>query len=127
MDRHTTRPVGAGSDTALSANTTAFDEKLSQQPSISSSKSVQSDDRVANPVQDKVEHVTEWDSAKLEPVQSRHPSVRDASSIPNGGLWAWLQVLGGFFLLFNSWYVLDKLQEGLLSTGLFVLTCSLGG
>lgn len=39
----------------------------------------------------------------LEPVHSRHPSVRDVSSIPNGGLTAWLQVLGSFFLLFNSW------------------------
>jgi len=25
--------------------------------------------------------------------------------IPNGGLDAWLQVLGSFFLFFNSWFV----------------------
>jgi len=33
----------------------------------------------------------------------RSKSVTNAASIPDGGLWAWLQVLGAFFLLFNSW------------------------
>jgi len=27
------------------------------------------------------------------------------TEIPNGGLTAWLQVLGSFFLFFNSWYL----------------------
>lgn len=27
------------------------------------------------------------------------------ADIPNGGLLAWLQVVGSFFLFFNSWYV----------------------
>lgn len=31
--------------------------------------------------------------------------------IPNGGVVAWLQVLGSFFLFFNSWYV--QTLEGL--------------
>lgn len=59
--------------------------------------------------QEKVQHVTqnqglqEKHGAELEPVRSRHPSVKDASKLPDGGLWAWLQVLGAFFLLFNSW------------------------
>jgi hypothetical protein len=39
----------------------------------------------------------------LEPVQSEKPSVNNINSIPNGGLVAWLQVVGGFFLMFNSW------------------------
>jgi hypothetical protein len=43
--------------------------------------------------------------ASLEPVRSRQPNVNDASQIPNGGLWAWLQVVGAFFLMFNSWGV----------------------
>lgn len=30
-------------------------------------------------------------------------SVNDAAAIPNGGTQAWLQVLGAFFLFFNSW------------------------
>ena len=28
-----------------------------------------------------------------------------ASTAPDGGTRAWLQVLGGFFVLFNSWWV----------------------
>lgn len=43
--------------------------------------------------------------SRLEPARSSQPNVNDASKIPNGGLWAWLQVLGAFFLLFNSWGV----------------------
>lgn len=35
-------------------------------------------------------------------------SVNDASAIPNGGLQAWLQVLGSFFLFFNSWGIISK-------------------
>ncbi|KAF2144961.1 uncharacterized protein K452DRAFT_284346 [Aplosporella prunicola CBS 121167] len=30
-------------------------------------------------------------------------SVNDVSAVPNGGTKAWLQVLGAFFLFFNSW------------------------
>ena len=30
-------------------------------------------------------------------------SVNNAASIPNGGLRAWLQVAGSFFLFFNTW------------------------
>jgi len=33
--------------------------------------------------------------------------AQDVSQIPNGGLTAWLQVLGGFFLLFNSWGIIN--------------------
>jgi hypothetical protein len=101
MNRFTT-PADAKADTALDAQPHVFVEKPSQQPSISSSRS-ESDDRVANQAQEKDGHVTEADGEVLEPVQSKHPSVKDASMIPNGGFWAWLQVLGGFFLLFNSW------------------------
>lgn len=32
-------------------------------------------------------------------------SVNNVSSIPNGGLTAWLQVLGAFFIFFNTWSV----------------------
>jgi len=34
-------------------------------------------------------------------------SVRDVSSIPNGGLVAWLQVAGSFVLFFNTWGVIN--------------------
>ena len=89
---------------------TTPDEKLSRQPSPSFSDSLRSAVApVANQEQHKDQHIAtdnNVDGTTLEPVQSKHPSVRDASQIPNGGLWAWLQVVGGFFLLFNSWYVL---------------------
>lgn len=62
---------------------------------------------VASQIGEKDHHVTEGDGSALEPVQSRHPSVKDASKIPNGGLWAWLQVFGGFFLLFNTWGIIN--------------------
>ncbi|KAK3203221.1 hypothetical protein GRF29_112g563471 [Pseudopithomyces chartarum] len=43
---------------------------------------------------------------KLEPSKSR-PSINNAAAIPNGGLTAWLQVLGAFFLFFNSWGIIN--------------------
>lgn len=45
--------------------------------------------------------------APLEPSKSR-PSINNAAAIPDGGLTAWLQVLGAFFLFFNSWYVQEE-------------------
>jgi MFS family permease len=35
------------------------------------------------------------------------PAVTSTSPPPNGGLTAWLHVVGGFMLLFNSWGVLN--------------------
>ncbi|KAF2274071.1 MFS general substrate transporter [Westerdykella ornata] len=43
----------------------------------------------------------------FERVASKQPSVNNVSSIPNGGLRAWLQVLGAFFLFFNSWGIIN--------------------
>ena len=56
------------------------------------------------------------DESRLEPDRSSQPSVNDASKIPNGGLWAWLQVLGAFFLLFNSWGVSNSHIQSLCKT-----------
>lgn len=59
----------------------------------------------------------------LVKVKSSVPSVNDLKTIPNGGLKAWLQVLGAFFLFFNSWGVtntfgvyLTTYEEGFLSS-----------
>ncbi|KAH9871852.1 hypothetical protein J1614_006110, partial [Plenodomus biglobosus] len=88
-----------------------FDEKLSQRPSLSSSDLLRNTPALLN--HESNQHVTKdqpprlEEGDELEPVQSKHPSVRDASKIPNGGLWAWLQVMGGFFLLFNSWGIVN--------------------
>lgn len=39
--------------------------------------------------------------------QQKPPSGPPGGPPPNGGLTAWLQVLGGFFLFFNTWVCLD--------------------
>jgi hypothetical protein len=46
----------------------------------------------------------------ISPASDDTVSDEDPGPPPNGGLQAWLQVLGSFFLFFNSWYVgLDAL------------------
>lgn len=38
------------------------------------------------------------------PGERRHPdSEKGVSPVPDGGIRAWLQVLGAFFLFFNTW------------------------
>ena len=48
-----------------------------------------------------VEDATEADEKSAAP-----PKSNDPGPPPNGGLKAWLQVLGGFMLFFNTWGVL---------------------
>jgi hypothetical protein len=38
------------------------------------------------------------------PQPKKGADVNDLSSVPNGGMMAWLQVVGAFSLFFNSWY-----------------------
>jgi hypothetical protein len=38
-------------------------------------------------------------------------SVNNISAIPNGGLQAWLQVLGAFFLFFTSWGIVNAVSS----------------
>ncbi|KAK4620099.1 MFS-type transporter dbaD [Fulvia fulva] len=45
--------------------------------------------------------------AVLEKVASSKPSVNNIKSVPNGGLTAWLQVVGSFFLFMNTWGVVN--------------------
>jgi hypothetical protein len=45
--------------------------------------------------------VEESDGEKVVPVQEA--ASQTPSPPPNGGLVAWLQVAGAFFLFFNSW------------------------
>ncbi|KAL6705787.1 hypothetical protein ACN47E_006425 [Coniothyrium glycines] len=109
MDRtteaHHQKPIISGS------SSTTLDEKPSRPVSLSLSESVQSaTNSVANQTQEKGQAMTkddDQDGSALEPVRSAHPSVKDPSKIPNGGFWAWMQVLGGFFLLFNSWGIIN--------------------
>ena len=54
------------------------------------------------PIENAAEANEEFDNAELEKKTTK-ASVNNISSIPNGGLRAWLQVLGVFFLFFNTW------------------------
>ncbi len=47
------------------------------------------------------ERVVTTESARKR--RLHHGHVNDLSSVPNGGLKAWLQVAGAFVLFFNTW------------------------
>lgn len=94
-----------------------FEEKQSRTSSISSN-SIRSQDRAQDSengvkedekAQDlpKDEAAVEAGGNEDQQLALNRPSVTNADSIPNGGMRAWLQVLGGFFLLFNSWGIIN--------------------
>jgi hypothetical protein len=98
----TDRPLGAGSY----ARSTVSDDRSSYQPSLASNA-----ERPRS--REKGEHVTE-DKDAIELSSSSSSSKRKSGKgedniqdgkdgMPNGGFWAWMQVLGSFFLMFNSW------------------------
>jgi hypothetical protein len=112
---------GAGYDEHAAAPpqheiTAPFDEKRDA-PSSLESDSIQSQDRRAKGTEI-AQATNEGDGTSADAEEAagtgkegeklalqRSKSVTNAASIPDGGLVAWLQVLGAFFLLFNSWYV----------------------
>jgi len=47
------------------------------------------------------------DGGELEKVASAKPSVTNIKFVPNGGLRAWLQVLGSFFIYWNAWGIVN--------------------
>jgi hypothetical protein len=64
-----------------------------------------SDKSLGNPMDDPIETAAQAEEGfdgNLEKNNTK-ASVNNISSIPNGGLRAWLQVLGVFFLFFNTW------------------------
>ena len=54
------------------------------------------------------ERMAESPSSTLDSTNERYekhsPAAADVNQPPNGGFKAWSQVLGSFFLFFNSWY-----------------------
>ena len=46
-------------------------------------------------------------TATVSIARDKEEELLDTSptDVPDGGLTAWLQVLGGFFLIFSTWYV----------------------
>ncbi|ORY14791.1 major facilitator superfamily domain-containing protein [Clohesyomyces aquaticus] len=99
---------GTSSQSVNDVQSTAYDEKAGKTPSESSG-SIRSSPRdyVLNAEEEKKEGQVTRDPNQLEPVKSKQPSVHNAAAIPDGGLAAWLQVLGAFFLFFNSWGIIN--------------------
>ena len=58
---------------------------------------------------DDEEKVQDDDGASLSKVSTK-PSVNNIRSVPNGGLKAWLQVLGVFFVFFNTWGIINAVS-----------------
>jgi MFS family permease len=107
-----TNPLDAGSSTprhVFSLDLPTLNAKPSQNFSLFSNAS--KDER------DDAHNDDDEESLVQTPQQKKG---NDASSIPNGGLRAWLQVLGGFFLLFNSWGIINTfgVYQAYYETGL---------
>lgn len=49
--------------------------------------------------------IVDDDAEAAAPAPAPAPAASPQSQIPNGGLQAWLQVLGAHLLFFNSWYL----------------------
>ena len=115
-----------------------WDDKTVAQ-SASSSASIRSTPQQAHDgrIEEKEQQVTEEDQVdgeqregtnvgeQLEPSKSR-PSINNAAAIPDGGLTAWLQVLGAFFLFFNTWYVVKAPLASALPP-LITVACQISG
>nr|POF04192.1 aspyridones efflux protein apdf [Quercus suber] len=48
------------------------------------------------------------DGGRLRPVASSKPSVNSIRAVPDGGIVAWMQVMGSFFLFFNTWGIVNS-------------------
>lgn len=93
----TNEPRRSGS--TVSAGDTAIDDEKEVELPAESIESNQAAEDDSDPVPAA--------AAELEPVTTKAHSVNHVDSIPNGGLIAWLQVLGSFFIFFNSWGIIN--------------------
>ena len=88
----------------MSGNSRASRESY-EEKAVSDTASVSTNDKEAEPIQRTPTSrtvVETPDGAPLEAAIS-YQSVPAQPSIPDGGTVAWLQVLAGFFMFFNSW------------------------
>lgn len=77
-----------------------------EEKAVSDSASVSTHDNAFAPIQQAPTNRTTVEPSDGAPLESAisYQSVPAQPSIPNGGTIAWLQVLAGFFMFFNSWY-----------------------
>lgn len=86
-------------------------ESIEEKPAHdSSSISTQDKNEHGYPVAIQEDSASAAEGAPLESAIS-YQSVPAQPSIPNGGTMAWLQVLAGFCMFFNSWYVRNNLVD----------------
>jgi hypothetical protein len=87
-----------------------YGDKIEEAEHVSqSSIEDQEDAEEANGGADDVEKAT---AAPVEKKDTRI-SVNNISSVPNGGLRAWMQVVGSFFIFYNTWSVRHMIEMGI--------------
>lgn len=81
-------------------STESFEEKP-----VQDSASVSTQDKAEAHARSVAQPEDTFNAAEGAPLESAisYQSVPAQPSIPNGGTLAWLQVLSGFFMFFNSW------------------------
>lgn len=85
-------------------------QPLSSRPTTSSSSSTRNfDPEVFKEICVDVKEVTTTVVSSSQ--SSSLEKQDDADNVPNGGTVAWLQVLGSFFLWFNTWYTSLRLAH----------------
>lgn len=89
----------------MAANKSRTSFESYEEKAVSDSASVSTHDKEAEPVQRIPTARTAIDTPDGAPLESAisYQSVPAQPSIPDGGTVAWLQVLAGFFMFFNSW------------------------
>jgi len=92
-DKHVQTPEG--SDIASSTSGHHHGEKAAEHPFEEAAAAEAGEDNDVN------------EKAVAEPPKPARPPGMPGGPPPNGGMTAWLQVLGGFFLFFNTWGVLN--------------------
>jgi len=76
-------------------------EEYEPTPHISSSSIPPDEEAVVG--KQELDYTVDAEAAPVSRVPTR-VSVNDVKAIPNGGLLAWLQVLGAWMLFFDTWY-----------------------
>jgi hypothetical protein len=91
----------------MSGNKSRESLESHEEKAVSDSASVSTNDRETEPIRRTPTSRTAVDPADGAPLESAisYQSVPAQPSIPDGGMIAWLQVLAGFFMFFNSWSV----------------------
>jgi hypothetical protein len=89
----------------MSGNKSRASLESIEEKAVSDSASVSTHSKEDLPIQRTLTSRTTFEPSNGAPLESTisYQSVPAQPSIPDGGTIAWLQVLAGFFMFFNSW------------------------